>query len=183
VNLDFLRVGATESSDGIVARSPMEGMAKAAGARFEVRDGWNVAAEFPNARRGDVSWADVSHLPKVELQGVSETITSLEFGTAIRRDDAWWCRLTESRALVIGAGPALDDGDLARVDELASGPGVLALVDELPSRQRAAITARIVQEREYAEIAEQLQCSEMVVRQHVSRGLAQLRGRLQEDSE
>jgi len=116
VNLDFLRVGATESSDGIVARSPMEGMAKAAGARFEVRDGWNVAAEYPNARSGDVSWADVSHLPKVELQGVSETITSLEFGTAIRRDDAWWCRLTESRALVIGAGPALDDGDLDVTD-------------------------------------------------------------------
>jgi RNA polymerase sigma factor (sigma-70 family) len=78
---------------------------------------------------------------------------------------------------------SLDDQDLARVDELAAGPGVLALVDELPPRQRAAITARIVQEREYAEIAEQLKCSEMVVRQHVSRGLAQLRGRLQEDSE
>lgn len=78
---------------------------------------------------------------------------------------------------------SLDDGDLARVDELASAPGVLALVDELPPRQRAAITARIVQEREYAEIAEQLHCSEMVVRQHVSRGLAQLRGRLEEDSE
>jgi heterotetrameric sarcosine oxidase gamma subunit len=117
VNLDFLRVGGTESSsDGVVARSPMEGMAKAAGARFEVRDGWNVAVEYPHARTGDVSWADVSHLPKLELQGVSETITSLEFGTAARRDDAWWCRLTESRALVIGARPVLDDGDLDVTD-------------------------------------------------------------------
>jgi glycine cleavage system aminomethyltransferase T len=94
----------------------MEGMAKAAGARFEVRDGWNVAVEYPHARTGDVSWADVSHLPKLELQGVSETITSLEFGTAARRDDAWWCRLTESRALVIGARPVLDDGDLDVTD-------------------------------------------------------------------
>ena len=75
---------------------------------------------------------------------------------------------------------SLDDADLARVDELASGPGVLALVDELPPRQRAAITARIVQEREYPEIAAQLECSEMVVRQQVSRGLTRLRGRLQE---
>jgi glycine cleavage system aminomethyltransferase T len=105
VNLDFVRVGGTESiADGIVARSPMEGMARAAGARFEVRDGWNVAVGYPRARTGDVAWADISHLPKLELQGVSETITSLPFGTAVRQDDAWWCRLTESRALVIGAG-------------------------------------------------------------------------------
>jgi heterotetrameric sarcosine oxidase gamma subunit len=114
VNLDFLTPAA--NADGIVARSPMEGVAKAAGARFEVRDGWNVAVEYPRARTGDVSWADVSHVPKLELQGVSETITSLEFGTAVRRDDAWWCRLTESRALVIGARPALDDGDLDVTD-------------------------------------------------------------------
>jgi heterotetrameric sarcosine oxidase gamma subunit len=114
VNLDFLTPAA--NSDGIVARSPMEGMAKAAGARFEVRDGWNVAVEYPRSRTSEVSWADVSHLPKLELQGVSETITALEFGTAVRRDDAWWCRLTESRALVIGARPAIDDGDLDVTD-------------------------------------------------------------------
>jgi heterotetrameric sarcosine oxidase gamma subunit len=116
VNLDFLTPAADADADGIVARSPMEGMAKAAGARFEVRDGWNVAVEYPNARTGDVAWADVSHLPKLELQGVSETITSLEFGTAVRRDDAWWCRLTESRALVIGARPTLEDSDLDVTD-------------------------------------------------------------------
>lgn len=103
MNLDFLTP--TADGAGIIARSPMEGMAKAAGARFEVRDGWNVAVEYPSRRAsGDVAWADVSHLPKLELQGVSETITSLEFGTAVRRDDAWWCRLTKTRALVIGAG-------------------------------------------------------------------------------
>jgi heterotetrameric sarcosine oxidase gamma subunit len=114
VNLDFLTPAA--DADGIVARSPMEGMAKAAGARFEVRDGWNVAVEYPGARSGDVAWADVSHLPKLELQGSSETITSLDFGAALRQDDAWWCRLTESRALVIGARPALDDANLDVTD-------------------------------------------------------------------
>jgi glycine cleavage system aminomethyltransferase T len=110
VNLDFLTpaVGA----DGIVARSPMEGMARAARARFEIRDGWNVAVDYPNAPAGDVAWADVSHLTKLELQGVSETITSLPFGTAVRQDGAWWCRLTESRALVIGARPAVPDVDV-----------------------------------------------------------------------
>jgi glycine cleavage system aminomethyltransferase T len=113
VNLDFLIP--TAGADGIVARSPMEGMARAAGARFEVRDGWNVAVDYASARAGDVAWADVSHLPKLELQGVSETITSLPFGTAVRQDDAWWCRLTETRALVIGARPRVDGVDVTDV--------------------------------------------------------------------
>jgi glycine cleavage system aminomethyltransferase T len=121
VNLDFLRVGGTKSdADGIVARSPMEGIARAAGARFELRDGWNVAVDYPNARAGDVAWADVSHLPKLELQGTREAIdaaagTPLELSTALRQDDAWWCRLTESRALVIGARPSLDGVDVTDV--------------------------------------------------------------------
>jgi glycine cleavage system aminomethyltransferase T len=111
VNLDFL---SPQAGEGALARSPMEGMAKAAGARFEVRDGWNVAVEYPGARPGsEVSWADVSHLPKLELQGASDPITSLELGTALRRDGAWWCRLTESRALVIGSRPAVEGIDVS----------------------------------------------------------------------
>jgi RNA polymerase sigma factor (sigma-70 family) len=82
----------------------------------------------------------------------------------------------------LGLGPeSLDDADLQRVDDLASDPGVLALVDELPDRQRAAVRARIVDEREYADIAAELRCSEMVVRQHVSRGLSRLKRRLREE--
>jgi RNA polymerase sigma-70 factor (ECF subfamily) len=76
---------------------------------------------------------------------------------------------------------ALDDADLVRVDDLASGHGVLALVEELPDRQRAAVRARIVDEREYADIAAELRCSELVVRQQVSRGLSRLKQRLRED--
>jgi RNA polymerase sigma-70 factor (ECF subfamily) len=74
----------------------------------------------------------------------------------------------------------LDDGDLARVDELASGRGLMALVDELPETQRVAVRARIVDERDYAEIASELQCSEMVIRQRVSRGLSRLKSQLKE---
>lgn len=74
---------------------------------------------------------------------------------------------------------ALEDADLERVDELASGLGMLALVDELPDGQRAAVRARIVQERGYEEIAAELECSPMVVRQQVSRGLSRLRQRVQ----
>jgi RNA polymerase sigma factor (sigma-70 family) len=76
----------------------------------------------------------------------------------------------------------LDDADLARVDELASSAdgGPLDLVDQLPARQRVAIRSRVLEGRGYGEIARELQCSEMVVRQHVSRGLKRLRDQLTE---
>ena len=41
----------------VVARSPMEALARDAGARFEVRDGFNVAISYPPASDGEsVSW-------------------------------------------------------------------------------------------------------------------------------
>jgi RNA polymerase sigma factor (sigma-70 family) len=58
--------------------------------------------------------------------------------------------------------------------------GALELVAELPAAQRRAIRARVVDERDYAEIAKDLRCSEAVVRKRVSRGLSTLRNRLEE---
>jgi RNA polymerase sigma factor (sigma-70 family) len=77
----------------------------------------------------------------------------------------------------------LTDRDIERVEELidvARGFDADALVADLPEDQRAAVLARVVEEREYAEIAGELQVSEAVVRQRVSRGLAFLRTRLGE---
>jgi RNA polymerase sigma-70 factor (ECF subfamily) len=75
----------------------------------------------------------------------------------------------------------LDDDDLARVDELAAADQpVLELVEQLPERQRDAIRSRFVEGREYDEIARELKCSELVVRQRVSRGLSRLRNQLTE---
>jgi glycine cleavage system aminomethyltransferase T len=82
---------------GAVARSPMERGARAAGARFEVRDGWNVAVEYP-AGDHSVTWADASHLGKLELHGEH----GLPLGTAQREGEAWVCPLTKERSLVIG---------------------------------------------------------------------------------
>jgi RNA polymerase sigma factor (sigma-70 family) len=48
----------------------------------------------------------------------------------------------------------------------------------LPQEQQRAIQARVIQDREYAEIASELRCSEAVIRQRVSRGLRTLRARL-----
>jgi glycine cleavage system aminomethyltransferase T len=134
VNLDFLRVGQASSPDA-VAHSPMERLARAAGARFEVRDGFNVAVEFPGATAGGsadtVSWADSSNLTKVELQGSSDVIGELPFSTAVRRDDAWWCRLTQTRALVIGKRPDLPAADDLDVLDVTCNFAALTLVGPL----------------------------------------------------
>jgi glycine cleavage system aminomethyltransferase T len=92
--LDFLR-----PAGDAVARSPMERQALAAGARFEVRDGWNVAVAFDGEPRdAPVRWADVSHLPKIEVHGHHE----LALGQATRTNGGWRCPVTRDRTLVIG---------------------------------------------------------------------------------
>jgi RNA polymerase sigma-70 factor (ECF subfamily) len=53
-------------------------------------------------------------------------------------------------------------------------------VDELPDDQQAAVKARVIDERDYPEIAKDLRCSEAVVRKRVSRGLGTIRARLEE---
>ena len=131
--LEFLAPVA--AGDDVVARSPMETLARDAGARFEVRDGFNVAVSYPAASYGEtVSWCDTSHLPKLQLQGSSKAIDAaagvqLQAGTAVRRGGAWWCRLTNERALVIGARPSglADDLDVMDVTSVfasltVSGP-------------------------------------------------------------
>jgi RNA polymerase sigma factor (sigma-70 family) len=72
----------------------------------------------------------------------------------------------------------LSDDDLERIDELGrgSGPDSLELLQALPAEQRAAVTGRVIEDRDYKDLARELGCSEMVVRQRVSRGLRALRG-------
>ncbi|HZO36403.1 MAG TPA: RNA polymerase sigma factor [Solirubrobacteraceae bacterium] len=73
----------------------------------------------------------------------------------------------------------LDDADVEALELVADTPALEA-VERLPSSQRAAVIARHVDGDAYAEIAERLACSESVVRQRVSRGLATLRAQLEE---
>ncbi len=74
----------------------------------------------------------------------------------------------------------LTDDDLDRVEELAAASAgvALAAVEELPAAEREAVRARVIGERGYREIAAELRCSESVVRQRVSRGLARMRERM-----
>jgi glycine cleavage system aminomethyltransferase T len=100
VSFEFL----SASSAVAVARSPMERQARAAGARFELRDGWNVAVSYAGERAalGAVAFSDCSHLRKYELQG---ELPELELGRATVDGDSTWLPLTASRALVLGGEP------------------------------------------------------------------------------
>jgi RNA polymerase sigma factor (sigma-70 family) len=81
----------------------------------------------------------------------------------------------------LGLDPlAIDDAELARVEEMADTGAAESAVLALPPAQRDAVLARVVEERPYAEIADQMQCSELLVRQRVSRGLRSLRAQIKE---
>jgi RNA polymerase sigma factor (sigma-70 family) len=81
----------------------------------------------------------------------------------------------------LALGPiAIDDEDLARVEEMADSGAAEAALRALPPGQRDAVLARVVDERPYAEIADRMQCSELLARQRVSRGLRALRNQMKE---
>src|ERR671916_661359 len=63
-------------------------------------------------------------------------------------------------------------GAIASAD--ATARSLQVAFDGLPADQRAAIEARVLDEREYAEIASSARTSASVIRQRVSRGLAGL---------
>jgi RNA polymerase sigma factor (sigma-70 family) len=70
----------------------------------------------------------------------------------------------------------LDDRDLERVEEISAETDLMReLALRLEPDQLQALQARVLDEREYAEIAAQLKCSESVVRKRVSRALGVLR--------
>jgi heterotetrameric sarcosine oxidase gamma subunit len=103
-----------------LARSPMEAQARAAGARFEARDGWNVAVSYGEAAQEQeaiattAGWSDCSQLGKLELQGASDELAEiagraaegderpqLQLGFASAAAGAWWCPLTPERLVAI----------------------------------------------------------------------------------
>lgn len=83
----------------------------------------------------------------------------------------------------LGMAPVvLEDEDLERIERLtASSDAAVRALAALPADQREAVLARIVDERDYGEIAAKLRCSESVARKRVSRGLARLRDQLGEE--
>jgi glycine cleavage system aminomethyltransferase T len=128
VSFEFL----TPSSADAIARSPMERQARAAGARFEVRDGWNVAVSYPGESVDAVGFADASHIRKYELQG---DLPPLEFGRATVDGDAIWLPMTTTRALILGGEPP------AGALEVTTGFAALRLAGPLARETFARFTA------------------------------------------
>lgn len=143
MNLRFL-TPATDAGAGPVARTPMEHAAGLAGARFELRDGWNVPVAYP----GDVEraalataagWADASQLSQLELQGPAHDVAAIvadvsgsalaPLGTATRAAGAWWCPVTPERTMVIG--PSVLAAQLAErlADAAEAAPSFLTVTD------------------------------------------------------
>jgi RNA polymerase sigma-70 factor (ECF subfamily) len=120
-------------------------------------------ASFDPARGSAAAW----------LFGIARHLLarSLERG---RVEDAARRRLGMERIV-------LTDDALERVFELVDQPALRAL-DGLRADQQAAVSGRVLGERDYAGLARELRCSESVVRQRVSRGLRALRARLEEPS-
>lgn len=82
-----------------------------------------------------------------------------------------WRRLGRARV-------ALSDREIERVEELAASAqlreAVARRLDELPPDQRDAVRLRVLEERPYQEVAEQMRISPVAARARVSRGLRAL---------
>jgi len=128
VSFEFLSPTAADA----VARSPMERQARAAGARFELRDGWNVAVGFPDEALGSVAFSDCSHLCKYELQG---DLPRLDLGRATVDGDSTWLPLTTTRAVILGGDRP--DGAL----DVTTAFGALRLAGPLARETFARFTA------------------------------------------
>lgn len=128
MSLDFLSTG-----EGVVAKSPLAAGTAAAGATYEVRDGWEVATRFAElavealACRERVGWADVSHLRKLELQGTPDQLQAAQ-----AQADGTWLAVTPERALVLGgAGAGGLDASGAHVLDVTSQLGALRIAGPL----------------------------------------------------
>jgi RNA polymerase sigma factor (sigma-70 family) len=80
----------------------------------------------------------------------------------------------------LGMAPLeLTDEAVERIEALAASDAATTALAGLPPDQREAVRARILDERDYADIARSTRTSEAVIRKRVSRGLAGLRSRLE----
>jgi heterotetrameric sarcosine oxidase gamma subunit len=115
MSLDFL----TPSPD-VLAHSPMEGCARAAGAHFAARDGWLVAVAY-DREPASTGWADMSHLGKLDVAGPPEPAS----------DDALWSAISPRRSLAVAEPPVareLRERLAARAVDVTTAYAALAIV-------------------------------------------------------
>jgi RNA polymerase sigma factor (sigma-70 family) len=126
------------------------------------------AAVFESLPRYDAERGE----PRAWLFGIAQNILA----RSVRRG-----RVEDETRRRLGlAAVVVDDDALERIEALASQDGsALEALDGLSAVLREAVSGRVLEEREYRELAEALNCSLSVVRQRVRRGLSRIRDRLE----
>jgi RNA polymerase sigma-70 factor (ECF subfamily) len=121
-------------------------------------------------------------------RGTAPTAAPWLFGIARNKmlDAVRRKRVEDAARRRLGMQPlVVSDEDLAeleaRLDLAAHEAWLHEALASLPPDQRDAVLARVVDERDYAEIAAEVSCSPAVVRKRVSRGLATLRAQFSEE--
>ncbi len=175
------------SDEELLARTPVD--PEAFGCFYDRFEAQMLAFFVRATRRADIAADLTAEVFAVALASASSFDPDLGkagawlFGLARHeRADTWERGRVEGRARRrLGIEPlALTDETIERIEQLGNEAGALQLLDGLPDDQRAAVAGRVLQERDYAELATALRCSEGVVRQRVSRGLRTLRRRLEQ---
>jgi sarcosine oxidase, subunit alpha len=155
MSFEFLSVDQPDAGRDVpAARSPLERQLRAAGARFEERDGWWVATDFGDvereleAGRARVGVADRSSLAKLELQGAAGVVAEIVAeagdgaeptpGAAVSGAGAWWCALTPERVLVLS--PPAAAAALRERLEAAAARSFATLVDVTAGLAALAVT-------------------------------------------
>jgi RNA polymerase sigma-70 factor (ECF subfamily) len=87
-------------------------------------------------------------------------------------------RIQDEARRALAMEPIQLDDEAIEIVEMTAGAAAVELLETLGPEQRDAIKAHHLEERGYAEIAAELQCSESVIRKRVSRGLAALQAQL-----
>lgn len=141
MSLDFLT---PTPSAKLPARGPLLDAFATAGAVCEVRGGWELAVSFGSAEAEasacteTVGFADLSHLPKLELQSSGRPTIAAALGAEVgeparRLGDGWICLEAPSLALAIGVEPAsLAEFELpCRVTDLTGALGAVAIAGPL----------------------------------------------------
>jgi DNA-directed RNA polymerase specialized sigma24 family protein len=77
----------------------------------------------------------------------------------------------------------LTRGQISDIERLCADAEAATLLDGLAPDQRRALLDHVIDDAPYGDIAAGLLCSQSVVRKRVSRGLAELRLRLEEGAD
>ena len=105
----------------------MEAQAREAGARFELRDGWNVAIDYGDAAAERTAvettgaWTDVSQLGKIELQAAPARLAQIIAGAGGARPSGSTARRAQP-GMVVPADTRAGARDLRAIADGRAAP-------------------------------------------------------------